>query len=516
MTLPSEPVANAPAPTSPTWGVRLRVALLWFGLATLAGITLLAAIHLLADVGAVLGIRGGLSAVAGRLLPVAILSLVGLALAMTVAWLSGAGRRREMVAIAIGFAVLVVIRVYLSSQLDSGREGEPGVYLAMGEHFARLDPDLMGRPPAYSMLLAGAFMLMPDRQLGIESVNLLLGVLAGAAVLGLARGLYGPRAGALALLGYAVWPASALMTVVSIPQIAFDLVTVVAAWAAVTRPPGWRGDALSGGLLALAQYLRPTAPAMLPAWILARIWPGVRLPAAIRAFVVVVVAFLVVLLPVVAYNGVRNGALSISTSDYGGQVLFIGTYEPSGGTFSEEANAALEAIAGPDPIARSNKGTEIAMQRIREDPLGMAALAIRKQDTLWGTEHYGVQYGIRQNLRDRPDHPDATTPMLLSQGFYVLTLAAATAGLFLLRRRPDALLPLAITLIWTVTGIHALLEVRDRHHSYVIPLLLPWAALALAQLWAAIEGRLERPAGASGTVLPEPPDGAPRTGDAIH
>ena len=164
----------------------------------------------------------------------------------------------------------------------------------------------------------------------------------------------------------------------------------------------------------------------------------------------------------------------------------------------------------------SEKGTEVALQRIREDPVGIAALAVRKQDTLWGTEHFGVQYGIRQNLRDRPDHVDATTPMLLSQGFYVLTMAAATAGLFLRRRRPDALLPLAITLIWTVAGIHALLEVRDRHHSYVIPLLLPWAGLALAELWVAFERRLagrgERSDPAGGT----PSGPGPGPGDAIH
>jgi hypothetical protein len=254
---------------------------------------------------------------------------------------------------------------------------------------------------------------------------------------------------------------------------------------------------------------------MLPAWILARIWPGTRLPAAIRAAVVVVAAFLLVLLPIVAYNLARTGSISISTSDYSGQVLFIGTYEPSGGMFSDEAIAAFEEL-GPDPVSRSEKGTEVGLQRIREDPVGIAALALRKQDTLWGTEHFGVQYGIRQNLRDRPDHVDATTPMLLSQGFYVLTMAAATAGLFLRRRRPDALLPLAITLIWTVSGIHALLEVRDRHHSYVIPLLLPWAGLALARGWSLLEARLadgrrERPDASGAPVEP-----APGPGDAIH
>jgi hypothetical protein len=141
---------------------------------------------------------------------------------------------------------------------------------------------------------------------------------------------------------------------------------------------------------------------------------------------------------------------------------------------------------------------------------------VRKQDTLWGTEHYGVQYGIRQSLRDRPEHPDATTPMLLSQGFYVLAMATATAGLFLLRRRPDALVPLAITLTWTVAAMHGLLEVRDRHHSYVIPLLLPWSALAMATLWTTLERRLH-PTAEHREPWPEAAGGPlPPPGDAIH
>jgi hypothetical protein len=109
----------------------------------------------------------------------------------------------------------------------------------------------------------------------------------------------------------------------------------------------------------------------------------------------------------------------------------------SGGRFSEDANDELVRLAGPDLLARSRLGTEIALQRIRDDPLGIAALAVRKQDTLWGTEHYGVQYGIRQSLADRPQHPDATTPPA-QPGLLHLVPLAATAGVWLVRRRPDA------------------------------------------------------------------------------
>jgi hypothetical protein len=463
-------------------GGRLRVLLAWAGLATLLALTALATAHLAADIAAVLGIRGGWSAVAGRLATVVLLVGLGLALALLVAWLAGGGRRRESLAIGIGGAVLVIVRVFVSSQLDSGRLGEPGVYLTMAESFVSGDPDFMGRPMAYSAALAAAFALTEDRQLATEAVNLLLSLLAGGVILGLARGLYGARAGAIALLGYALWPAGALMTVVSLPQTAFDLAVAAGAWAAVGTPPGWRGSALTGAILGLAQYLRPTAPALLPAFIIARLWPGGDRSRLIGAILVPVAAFLLVLVPVVVYNLDRTGTPSISTSDYGGHTLFIGTYEPSGGRFSEEANAELVRLAGPDLLARSEVGTQVALQRIRDDPLGIAALAIRKQDTLWGTEHFGVQYGIRQSLAERPQHPDATTPLLLSQGFYTLVLLSASAGVWLLRHRPDSLLPLLTVLIWTVAAIHALLEVRDRHHAYVMPLLLPVAAFAVVHI----------------------------------
>ena len=476
------------------WGARLRSAIVWAGLATLAALSLLAAVHLLADVSAVLGIRGGWSSVGLRLLPVAILVLAGLLLAVLVVWLAGAGRRSELLAIAIGVAGA---GRRPGVPLVAARQRPPRRTRRLSRHGrvvpATLDPDFMGRPMAYSAALAAGFALTADRQLAIEAVNLLLAMLAGGVVLGMARGLYGARAGALALLGYALWPAGALMTVVSIPQVAFDLAVAASAWAAVGAPPGWRGSALTGALLGLAQYLRPTTPAFLPAFVLARLWPGAGRGRLAAAILVPVGG-----LPARAGPGRRLQRRAHRDPEH----LHLRLRRPhpvhrhghrdSGGQFSEAANDELVRLAGPDLLARSELGTAIALQRIREDPLGIAGLAVRKQDTLWGTEHFGVQYGIRQSLADRPQHPDATTPLLLSQGFYCLVLLGATAGVWLLRARPDALVPLVIALIWTVSGMHALLEVRDRHHAYVVPLLLPLAALALVTLADRVAGRRRR------------------------
>jgi hypothetical protein len=92
-------------------------------------------------------------------------------------------------------------------------------------------------------------------------------------------------------------------------------------------------------------------------------------------------------------------------------------------------------------------------------------------------------------LAKRPQDADATVPILVSQGFYVVALLTAALGLATLRHRPDALVPLAVTLIWVVAAMHGLLEVRDRHHAYVMPLLLPWSALAISTAWDALARR---------------------------
>jgi hypothetical protein len=230
---------GANPPGSARLVARLRWLLIRAGIVTLVLLTVLASAHLVADIWAARGVRV-------RFVPTAFLALVGLAIAVVVAWLSGSTRRRELMAIVIGFVALVAVRAVISIQYDGPTTGEPGSYAKAAASLLTSEWDFSGRPMGYSIALAGSYLLSADRQVAAEALNILFAVLAGGAVLGLARGLYGPRAGALALLGYALWPAGALMTVVSIPQVAFDLAVVTAAWAAVGMPPGWRGGALTG------------------------------------------------------------------------------------------------------------------------------------------------------------------------------------------------------------------------------------------------------------------------------
>lgn len=273
------------------------------------------------------------------------------------------------------------------------------------------------------------------------------------------------------------------MTTVRIPHSAYDLAFAVSAWAVVAAPQGWRGSAIGGVVLGLSQYLRPTTFVLLPVFILARAWNATRWRhVLLETLVPMTLAFLLVLVPIVAWHLSTRGVLDISTSAYGGSSLYHGTNVDSGGRWSAKASRELTELAGDDQWERTRVGQQLAIGRVRDDPLGIIVLAIRKQDTLWGRESYGIRYGIRRELATQPSAPRAVLPTLASGTFYAALLALAAAGLYLRRRRTDALSALLVSASLLVSLMHGLVEVRDRYHAYLVPLLMPIAAYAVATI----------------------------------
>ena len=236
-------------------------------------------------------------------------------------------------------------------------------------------------------------------------------------------------------------------------------------------------------MLGLSQYLRPTTFVLLPAFLVARAWGARRWRGEILATLVpMVLAFLLVLVPIMTWHLSTRGVLDISTSAYGGSSLYHGTNWESGGRWSEAASRELTAIAGDDQWERTRVGQQLAIGRLRDDPIGMLALAIRKQDTLWGRESYGIRYGIRRELATEPYLPRSVLPSLASGSFYAALLALAALGLYLRRRRTDALTALLVLSALTMSLMHGFVEVRDRYHAYLVPLLMPIAGYAVAVL----------------------------------
>jgi len=446
-------------------------------------IAILAALHFGADLVTVaVDLPGGRASVDAVV--VTLLALAGALVAIVVvARLSAGDGRRPAVAVAVGIVVLLAIRSAAAAGYDGVGDGELREYDELARGVFTGACCFADRPMGYPIMLALAYAGLGAGQTAVELLNIAFALVTGVLVWSLARRCYGDRVGAIALLLYGLWPAGALMVVTSMPHTSYELAIVAAAWAAICVRPGWRGSAATGLALGLAQWLRPSTPILMPVYLLARAWPGQTWRAFLGGTLLPMAGVaLAVLVPVLGHNLAAHGEMSISTSSYGGHGLWIGTDQRSDGRYSQQASDEVLAMEGQDFWEQSGRAGQLAMARITADPLGTLLMGVRKQDTLWGTEHYGVQYAIRRASANDPSKPSATLAAITSGAYWLLVVAGAVGGLALRRRRTDALMMLVVGAVAAVAATHVLLEVRDRYHAFVVPLLLPLAAIAIVAL----------------------------------
>lgn len=160
--------------------------------------------------------------------------------------------RRALLLIAvIGAATL--LRLWLAAALPL--VDDEAYYWAWAQHLAAGYPD---HPPAIAWLIAATTLLLGDTTLGVRAGAVLLS--AGIALLlyDLGRTMYGPRAGAVAAIGYQLVPAFSIGSIFAFPDAPFVFFWVLAAWALWRARTGgrardWYLAGLAAGLAAASK-----------------------------------------------------------------------------------------------------------------------------------------------------------------------------------------------------------------------------------------------------------------------
>ncbi|MDQ3689949.1 MAG: glycosyltransferase family 39 protein [Chloroflexota bacterium] len=342
------------------------------------------------------------------------------------------------------------------------------------------------RPPGYPVALAGAYAVFGVGPAAIEILNICFAALTAWLVWDIGRTAWGRPVGAVAATTYAVIPSQVLLTLVPLTEPMYTVLVAgaVRAGIALERRPMVLVAVVCAGLLAASQYVRATAaslvaPLALLPWLVG--WSTGR--TALRAALIVVV-FLVLLLPVVAFNLRAHGDPSISTSAYGGWSLYVGANREHGGGWNAEDAARLAAFPGSSWWERSEYAGSLALDRMLEDPVASLQLLPRKFSTLWGDEKYAAQYALSSGS----DTHGIYLGWLASQLFWAPLVALATLGMLAERHRPRSASLLIGMTVTVVAVTHLLLEVHGRYHASVVPLLCVLAAVgadALAARWRA-------------------------------
>jgi len=404
----------------------------------------------------------------------ALLAVGMAAVLITVAnrWSSMATRWR-MLPLAVGLSLAALLRMAIAVAIDAPVDRDMAAYDALATQVLEDGRLFSDRPMGYPYLLAGSYAIFGRGALAGEALNILASVVGGIALWLLVQSAYGERRANVALFLYALWPAGALMTSVRLTETTYT-VSLLLAVLAVTQRTGWRAQWVTGALLGISQYFRPTSFFLLPAFLLAAARPGkVRRRQLLLGTATISLAFLTVMLPVIDHNRQAHGELSVTTSAYGGWSLWVGANREHGGRWNAADWEALFELTDGPVWDDSKAAGPLGIQRITEDPAGFGLLAVDKFHTMWGSEAYGVNFAMASRSAALPENTFLT---LVSQVFYAVVTVAAVLALMARRSTVDRLTLLVVTVTLTVAALHVFVEVRDRYHAYVVPLFIALAA----------------------------------------
>jgi len=368
--------------------------------------------------------------------------------------------------------------------------------------------------PGAPLLYAASFYATGGPREGTARiVELLFGLAAIVVCYLLGRRLNCAPAGLIAALGVAIYPPFIHSTgaLFSEPPAIFTLPAAVLAflWAAEFGAPRAWTRALKwlvpGFLFGLTALIRPDyLPVGIAFVVLAAIYIG-REHGWQPGLAASGISFAALLLPIVPWTIHNQVALdrTVPISTGGGKALYVGTYLPADGEYQRvkallvrrqlgrDLEPGSEALDRVDPtplfdrVAERNPelprdeslgriGKENFSKYAGEDPLGYAAMTVRKVWRMWSA-------GIGEAMESSAGR---VVQLLL------VLLGLAGLGVLALRDRWWQLVAMA-TPIMLVTAVGAASLAAPRRNEILMTLIFPLAGVALARLGAAISSRRE-------------------------
>ena len=439
--------------------------------------------------------------------------LVAAAAPIAAALIIGVGtiaRRRPRAALVAAMALLLATRLGLAVLIDAAVVSDWGRYHRLALGALQGAPPIADVPMGYPILLGAAYRVGGVSAMSGEMLNVALSIAAAGCLAAWLWLIASPRAAALGVAVFALTPSNVFFVTVLASENGFSLVVTVVVLAATVmlRALGHGRQRASlilavivGCALGLGACVRTTSLALLP---LVAVLPLVVVGSPRRSVPlagVVVLATVVTLAPVIAWNRVTLDRWSASTSLYLGWQLYVGLNVEKYGGYNVDDQDRVNRRVGDDgtwravsreyaagrfdplPVRQAAERDAVAMalavERLRRDATRIPLLLPFKFARAWAPGDYPV----RTALDIEPRHVDrrlAAAAHLGSQLWWIGLLAAGTAWFVReRRRRPEhgfavsaVVLPMAIGLL--------VLEAQARYHEPVVPLLAGLAGIMLA------------------------------------
>ena len=411
---------------------------------------------------------------------------------------------RDLTAAAlIALAAIVPRIVIIGATADAGLFADMIDYHDRARYLfdhGRLYPDAF-RVPLYPITMAAAFSTLGPTLDAVRALQCAIFTLVAVLTFVIARGITTRRRAVVAGLIVAWYPALMLYTVYAMAEPLFTLLMLLALWCGIRmdRAPA----ALAAGLFAgLATLTRQAGVAVIAALVVAAaarviLVHGVRAGAvrALRAATLVAAGVALAMTPWIARNATVFGRwMPLETT--GGITFLMANYEDATGRYLlSDWEAVMQRYLGKEPeeFSRSAAGYRIGLEKIRAEPLRIAALVPRRLGYLFdleGREHRWLY--TNQYFGERSPAVVRTIGWTLMLSFPLLVIAALAALAF--GPRPETSAERLLLWLFAVALVQQMTVFGDpRFHLPFVPLLAiiavrPWAGAAARERWRIAAG----------------------------
>lgn len=397
---------------------------------------------------------------------------------------SSAADSRLVWALALGGLLLRVIFVLLTQNIGGVASLDASTYhhiasnLLAGAGFSEdgVNPSLFVAP-LYPFLLAAVYTLVGVHPLAVELLQCLFSTAAALVIWQLTRRYGGPVPALIALVLTLFMPELFVLTTYMYTETLFILLFALCVWLAVRaldRPTAGRLAlaGLAGGLATLTRGVTMLLPLLFFAALLLR-QKGF---AALRQALLYALFFALPILPWSLRNYQTFHAV-VPVAVGSGDVLWTGNYLPFDGKYSYDKTMAImdSMTAGLNQVERDRRLTRAALDNIKAAPLASAGLMVRKFFRFWLWVYEGAPTGTRRQ-------GGGLVQMVLAMSYYPVLLLFG-AGLWLTRKRWREFFFLYLLLAYYVAA-HVALLVVPRYRFPILPLMILFASLVLAEAWA--------------------------------
>ncbi len=368
------------------------------------------------------------------------------------------------------------------------------------------DPDLLGHPPGYSLLLTVVYRIFGESDSAIQRVQIFCDSLCAVIILLVAAELLTFDVGTIAGFLAAVSPQFSWNSILLLPDTLAALPILIAVYllARAWKRPSWLPLFVAGACIGVSCWLRANGLLLAPflTLLLLFIFPrglGIR---RVKLALALLAGFLLILAPLTIRNAVVFGHF-IPVSLGAGQTLLegIGDYDEAArfgvpntdlGIMQQEAEAHhrpdyAATLFGPDAIQRDRERLRRGFAIIRAHPFWFLSVVVRRAADMWRLERVPLISNQRLSA-GWTRYPNAIVRAVQRLFITAVMLPLVLAGLLILIwRRQFAVLAILVAVPFYYSCTQSILHTEYRYVLTLHYFLFVIAAVAIRQIgsWGA-------------------------------